>query len=200
MGKIGLLLVASAVLLAAPAARALDPLDVLGAPKTLVDRAIEARGSADIAKDNEIVIAVNKIMADLGTIKASTEIYEQRLLVTGIFDDQKMHDRFHAQVKALKGVRKLYWHVAVMSKEEQERSKARMIGWADAMVLDNKAGLRLVGKRGVADVNYRIAADAFATVYVLGRARSKEELDQAVAALRGTEGMKKLVNYVEARP
>jgi hyperosmotically inducible protein len=67
-------------------------------------------------------------------------------------------------------------------------------------VLDNKAGLKLVGTRAVSDVNYRIAADAFATVYMLGRARSKEEADKAVAALKGTEGMKKLVNYVEVRP
>jgi hyperosmotically inducible protein len=182
------------------AAHAINPLDVIGTPKTLLDLAIEARSSSDIAKDNEIVLAVNKIMADFGTIKASTEIYEQRLLVTGLFDDKQMHDRFHEKVKAVKGVKKLYWHVAVMTKEEQEKNKARMIDWKEALVLDNKAGLKLVGTRAVSDVNYRIAADAFATVYMLGRARSKEEADKAVAALKGTEGMKKLVNYVEVRP
>ena len=180
--------------------RAYAQLDLLTAPKTLIDRAIEARSSGDIAKDNEIVLAVNRIMADFGTIKASTEIYEQRLLVTGLFDDQKMHDQFRAKVNAVKGVKKLYWHVSVMTKQEQEKNKGKMIDWADAMVLDNKAGLKLVGTKAVADVNYRIAADAFSTVYMLGRARSKEEADKAIAALKGTEGMKKLVNYVEVRP
>ena len=33
---------------------------------------------------------INAIMAKLGTIKASTEIYEQRLLITGLFDDKKL--------------------------------------------------------------------------------------------------------------
>jgi hyperosmotically inducible protein len=200
MAKLGVSLAVLAGLIAASDARAVSPLDVLTSPKTPLDLAIEARSSGDIAKNNEIVVAVNKVMADLGTIKASTEIYEQRLLVTGLFEDQKLHDRFQAGVKAVKGVKKLYWHVAVMSKEEQERNKAKMIGWPDAMMLDNKAGLRLVGKKAVADVNYRVAADAFATVYVIGRARSKEELDQALAALRGTQGMKKLVNFVDVRP
>jgi hyperosmotically inducible protein len=194
------LLVALAGVGAAPAALAFNPLDVLSAPKTLVDRAIEARSSADIVKDNEIVVQVNKIMADLGTIKASTEIYEQRLLVTGLFDDQKLHDRFHSQVTAVKGVKKLYWHVVHMTKEDQERNKSRMIDWADALVLDNSAGLRLVETRAVADVNYRIAADAFSTVYMIGRARSQEEMNKALAAVRGTKGMRKLVNYVEVRP
>jgi hyperosmotically inducible protein len=193
-------LIAIVAFAAGPPAHAAGPMDILSAPKTLLDRAIEARSTSDIAKDNEIVVAVNKVMADLGTIKASTEIYEQRLLVTGLFDDQKLHDRFLAQVKAVKGVKKLYWHVAVMTKEEQEKNKARMIDWKDALVLDNKAGLKLVGTRAVADVNYRIAADAFATVYMLGRARSKDEAEKAVAAVKGTEGMKKLVNYVEMRP
>jgi hypothetical protein len=59
-------------------ARALDLTGVLTAPKTLIDRAIEARSTEDIAKDNAIVVKVNAIMAKLGTIKASTEIYEQR--------------------------------------------------------------------------------------------------------------------------
>ena len=45
-----------------------------------------------------------------------------------------------------------------------------------------------------------IAADSFANVYLLGRARSQGELDLALAAARGTEGAKKVVNYVEVRP
>ena len=41
--------------------------DILLGPKTLIDRAIEARSSSDLARDNAIVIDVNKVMADLGT-------------------------------------------------------------------------------------------------------------------------------------
>ena len=65
---------------------------------TAVERVVEARSAGDIVTDNEIVIDVNAIMADLGTLKASTEIYEQRLLVTGMFDDKALYDEFHQRV------------------------------------------------------------------------------------------------------
>ncbi|NQU69908.1 MAG: hypothetical protein HQ514_05130 [Rhodospirillales bacterium] len=177
-------------------------LDVITSPKTLFDRAIEARSTSDIVKDNKIVIAVNAIMAKLGTIKASTEIYEQRLLITGLFDDKKLYDEFLGKVKKLKSIKKLYWHVRYMSEAEQDKRKkaGKMIGWGDALVLDTKVGLSLVGQRKVADVNYRVAADAFSHAYIIGRARSKEELNIALKAARGVKTAKKIVNYVVVRP
>ena len=175
-------------------------MDILTAPKTLIDRAIEARSVGDIAKDNKIVLKVNAIMADLGTIKASTEIYEQRLLVTGIFDDRKLYDRFRSAVRKVEGVKKLYWHVVYMSKRDQKKQASKLLGWADALALDAKVGVKLVATKDVADVNFRVAVDSFATVYLLGRARSKEEARKAVDVASSTEGVKKLKNYVSVRP
>ncbi|MFB3150214.1 MAG: hypothetical protein ACE10M_06550, partial [Alphaproteobacteria bacterium] len=63
-------LVPVAGLFAGPPASA-QLLDLLTAPKTLFDRVIEARSTKDIFKDNGIVIEVNKLMADLGTLEAS---------------------------------------------------------------------------------------------------------------------------------
>lgn len=184
----------------APAVAQAQLLDILTSPKTLFDRAIEARGTSDIVKDNQIVIDVNAIMADLGTIKASTEIYEQRLLITGLFDDKKLYDRFYADAKKVKKVKHLYWHVRYMSKQDQKKNEKKMIDWADALVLDTKVGLNLVASRGVADVNFRVAADALSTIYLIGRARSHEELKKALKEARGTKGVKKVINYVEVRP
>lgn len=173
-------------------------LDVLTAPKTLIDRAIEARSAADIAKDNEIVVKVNGIMADLGTIKASTEIYEQRLLITGVFDDKALYDRFMREITAVKDVKKLYWHVAYVAKDDPKRKQ--MLDWADATVLGAKAQGRLIGTKGVADVNFRTTADAFGAVYLIGRARSGEEAKKAAARVQDGKGVKKVINYVETRP
>lgn len=173
-------------------------MDVLTAPKTLIDRAIEARSASDIAKDNEIVVKVNAIMGELGTVKASTEIYEQRLLITGVFDDKALYDRFEQKVRAVKGVRKIYWHVAYVAQNDSRRKS--MLDWADATVMGTKAQGRLVGTAGVADVNFRVTSDAFATVYLLGRARSGEEAKKAVARARDGKGVKQVVSYVEVRP
>lgn len=177
-------------------------LDILSAPKTLIDRAIEARSTKDILEDNRIVADVNGVMVDLGTIKASTEIYEQRLLITGLFNDKKLYDKFYAGVKKIKGIKKLYWHVTYMTEKEQKRleKKKKLLDWADALALDVKVGLNLVGTRGVADVNFKVAVDAFGNVYLLGRARSQPEMAKAVKVARETEGVKKLYNYAYVKP
>lgn len=169
-------------------------------PKTLVDRAIEARSSENLVTDNRIVLRVNRIMADLGTIKAATEIYEQRLLVTGLFDDRNLYDEFRARVREVAGVEELYWHVHYMSEAEQKRRKTELLDWSDALELDVKVSTNLIGTRGVADVNFRVAVDSFGTVYLLGRARSKPELEKAIEVARNTEGVKKVVNYAVVRP
>ena len=184
--------------LAGPAAAQLG--DLLKAPKTLIDRAIDARSSADIVTDNRIVLDVNAIMADLGTVKASTEIKEQRLLVTGVFDDRALYDRFRLAVERVKGVKRLSWHALYMDKAEQARRKAELLGWDDVLLLDGKVDVNMVSTRGVADVNFRVAVDSLATVYLIGRARSGEEMNKAVRVARATEGVRRLVNYVEVRP
>ena len=189
----------AAVLVLAPATLAFGQLsDILLFPKTMVDRAIEARSMSDIAKDNEIVLKVNRAMAAHRTIKASTRIYEQRLLITGLFDDKETYDKFEKDVRAIAGVKTLFWHAIYMPKEEQQRRK--LLDWSDVVVLETKAEGRLIGTPGVADVNFRIAADAFGTIYLLGRGRSKEELTKARARARDGVNVKKLVEYTELRP
>lgn len=172
----------------------------LVSPKTIVDRAIEARSAGDIADDNRIVVAANRVMADLELISASTEIYEQRLLVTGIIEDPADYAAFKQGIEQISGVKQLYWHVVQMSEADQEAQGDALLSWTDALALDAKIGVRLFERDGVADVNFREGVDSFATVYLLGRARSQRELDIALAAVQATKGVKKTVNYVEVRP
>lgn len=167
-------------------------------PKKLIDRAIEARSSSDIAKDNDIVIKVNGLMGEQGTAKASTQIYEQRLLITGLFDDKATYDKFEKGVRAIPGVKKLYWHVVYMSQAEQEKRK--LLDWGDVLAMESKAQGRLIGTSGVADVNFRISGDPFGTLYLLGRARSKDEETKAMQRARDGDQVKKVIDYVEVRP
>lgn len=173
-------------------------LDILTAPKTLVDRAIEARSAGDIAKDNEIVLKVNGVMADIGTAKASTEIYEQRLLITGLFDNKTVYDKFEKGVRNVRGVKQLLWHVTYMTKADQ--AKHKLMDWPDVVAMEAKARGRLIGTAGVADVNFRVTGDATGTLYVIGRARSEEEQDRAIKRLWDGENVKNVVNYIQVRP
>ena len=176
--------------------------DILLGPKKLIDRAIEARSSSDIARDNAIVIDVNKVMADLGTIKASTEIYEQRLLVTGLFSDAETYKKFETGVRKVEGIKNLYWHVTYMTDDAKEDAikAGRMMDWTDVLAFETKASARLIGTAGVADVNFRVTGDPYGNLYLLGRARSREELKKAVTKLKEGDGVKKVYNYAMVRP
>jgi osmotically-inducible protein OsmY len=189
---------AAAVLAVAGPPPAAAQLEWLVSPKTLIDRAVEARSAGDIARDNAIVLRVNGLMAKIASIRASTEIYEQRLLVTGLFDDRNDYEAFRKGVEGIEGVKALYWHAVHLS--EEERESRRILGWADTLVLATKARARLLGTAGVADVNFRVAADVFGTVYVLGRARSEEERRKALARAKDGDGVRKVMDYVEVRP
>ena len=86
------------------------------APKTLIDRAIEARSKSNIAKDNVIVVKVNAIMA--GASRPLPKSTSSTCLITGLFDDKAVYDDFEKKVRAVSGVKKLYWHAVCMSKED----------------------------------------------------------------------------------
>jgi len=176
--------------------------DALTVPKTLVERATDARSAADIKRDDAIVRAVDKAMADAGTIEASAETYEQRLVVTGLFDDKDAYDRFEKAVRAIRGVKRLYWQVADLPKSEQaaRRTAGTLIDWADVLTMETRAEGRLIGAAGISDVNFRIAGDVFGTLYVLGRARSKDEADKAIAGAKNGAGVRKVVSYIDVRP
>lgn len=191
---------AASITVVGPASAQLS--DILLGPKTLFDRAIEARSSSNIARDNAIVIDANKIMAELGTIKASTKIYEQRLLVTGLFAEARTYRKFETGVRKIEGVKNLYWHVTYMTDAAKgDAIKAgRMMDWKDVLAFETKAGARLIGTAGVADVNFRVTGDPFGNLYLLGRARSGEELKKAIAKLEEGDGVKKVYNYAIVRP
>ncbi|WP_148207400.1 BON domain-containing protein [Paramagnetospirillum magneticum] len=191
-----LVVILAAIVAAQPAQAQL--MDVLTAPKTLIDRAIEARSASDIAKDNLIVAKVNGYMGKHTTIKASTEIYEQRLLITGLFDDKSTYDQFQQDVRSIEGVKKLYWHVTYLPKDDPKRKT--LPSWADTVEMGIKAQGRLIGTKGVADVNFRTTVDSYGNLYVIGRARSQEEAKKAVSRLREGEGIRKVVNYIDVRP
>lgn len=192
-------LLAAPALVLSPAMAGAQLGDILKSPKTLIDRAIEARSTDDIAKDNRIVIDVNSIMAELGTIKASTEIYEQKLLITGVFSDRETHDKFQEQVEQVRGLKELHWHAVFMSDEDRKR-RTDLLAWDDVLILETKVDIEMVSTRGVADVNFRTAVDSFGTVYLLGRARSEPELEKAIDTVAKTDGVKQVINYAFVRP
>lgn len=173
-------------------------MDVLTAPKTLIERVAEARSTSDIAKDNAIVVKVNGAMAKQSTIKASTEIYEQRLLVTGLFDDKAAYDAFEKDVRAVSGIKKLYWHVTYLAENDPKRKA--LPSWGDTLAISTKAQARLTKAVAGRYVNFRVTGDSYGNLYVVGRAYTRDEANAVIAALRDGNGVKKVVSYIDVRP
>ena len=87
-----------------------------------------------------------------------------------------------------------------MSEKEQKVREEEILDWVDTMKLDVRVGISLIETAGIADVNLRVAVDAFSNVYLIGRARSEREFEKAVRVSAETEGVGVIVNYIEVRP
>ena len=71
-----------------------------------------------------------------------------------------------------------------MSEKEQKVCEEEMLDWVDALELDVRVDNSLIEAVGIADVNLRVAVDAFSNVYLIGRARSEEEFQKALQVLQ----------------
>jgi hypothetical protein len=69
-----------------------------------------------------------------------------------------------------------------------------------ALEINSKAEVALAAAKDVHHLNYRLATDAFATLYVLGRALSAQERSLTLAHLRPINGVRRVVDYIEVRP
>jgi hyperosmotically inducible protein len=136
----------------------------------------------------------------MGNLDASTEIYEQRLLITGDFEDAETYDEFRRRVQVVPDVRNLLWHAIYMSPSERLEKADQRLSWTETLALDTQAEYALLETKGVADVNLRVGVDPFGAAFVLGRARSAGERDKAIAAVRSVEGIRDVVDYIDVRP
>ncbi|MDX1737121.1 MAG: BON domain-containing protein [Alphaproteobacteria bacterium] len=169
-------------------------------PITVVQRVVEDRSATDIAKDTEIVAKANVAMADSKVISASTIVYEQRLVVYGIVTDNQKYKKLERDVRAIDGVKKLYWHVKYMSESEKESRDAELVGLADGVAAQAKIEAEWIKSDIVSSTNFRVGIDPFGTAYVMGRGKTGKERDAALAIVRGTEDIRRVKNYSVVRP
>ena len=194
------LFVTTAMVLAAGQAAAFGITDILTAPITLIEHAVEARTVGDIATDKKIGAKIAGLMVKYTSLGAASEVYEQRVLLTGIFDDMEVYAGFKKEVAQIADIKKTYWHVIYMSEADQKKNDAKLIDWDDALIRTKKIGAKLLGAKGIASTNFHAVTDAYGTVYLIGRAMTKEEMNKVLAVARDTEGVKKITNYMEVRP
>ena len=182
-----------------PAAHAID-LNPFSAIKSAVEHAVEDRSSEDAAEDVEIKATITvDVIDEMGSdvISISADVYEQRVMLTGIVETLEQKNQATAVVRDIEGVKVLYNELRVVA--DVEREKGAVEGFVDDTVIETKIDGLLLDASGVYSRNYRWRS-VHGHVYLLGRALSAAELEKALAVVRDIDGVQSLTNHVEVRP
>ncbi len=147
-------------------------------------------------KDNSLLLDVN------------ADVWEQRVLLTGTVVDNLTRQELIRHVKTDPRILKTYDEIQVVSKDEQARRRAATNSSAakregtDRVISDvwieTKISAQLIAAKEVTSVNYRWRS-VRSTVYLIGRAQSRAELNAVVAITRATEGVSQVKNFIEVK-
>lgn len=186
-------------LLAAAPALALD-LNPLSAIKGAVEHAVEDRSSADAATDVKIKASIaakviDKMSSDV--IAITSDVYEQRVMLTGIVETAEQKQKAGELVKTVERVKRLYNELRVVTKVDREKGSVE--GFVDDTVIETKIDAQLLDASGVNSRNYRWRS-VHGHVFVLGRALSAPELEKVKQVIKGIDGIQSLTTHVEIRP
>jgi osmotically-inducible protein OsmY len=178
------------------------------AKKTMEDRHTE-----DQVMDTKIGAGILSALADKDKhllLDVNVDVWEQRVLLTGTVDDPKVRQEVVDLVRKDQRVRKIYDEIQVVTKAEKEQRreaakskdepKKEGVGQAvNDFWIETKISAKLISTPHVTSVNYRWRS-VRNTVYLIGRARSEEELNTVLDTIQKTEGVSQVKHFVEIKP
>jgi len=122
----------------------------------------------------------------------SVTVYEGRVLLTGAAPDPQFKAQAKEVASRVPGVKTVYDEIEVTA--SQSTWDSAKDSW-----ISTRVRTELAFKPNIRSVNYTIET-VNKSVYLIGSARSQEELDIATSAARTTPDVKRVVSYVEIRP
>jgi osmotically-inducible protein OsmY len=176
-------------------------------------RAWEDRSAEDQVLDIQIAAGLMSALAKKDNnlfLDVSFDVWEQRVMVTGALSDPRQKQDVDHMVRADRRMRTIYHDILLVSAESQaqrrdaSRNKAAPkkegVGQTvNDFWIETKISAQLLTKENVTSVNYRWRS-VYNTVYVIGRAPSRTELNAVLAVIRDTEGVKNTRSYIEIKP
>ena len=181
---------------------------VEAAKKTMEDRTTD-----DQATDTKIGAGILSSFSDKDKgllLDVNVDVWEQRVMLTGTLDDPKMRQEVVQLVRADQRVRKIYDEIQIVTKAEKDQRreaaktkdepKKEGVGQAvNDFWIETKISAQLISTRGVTSVNYRWRS-VRNVIYLIGRARSEEELKTVLDIIRHTEGVTQVKYFVDIKP
>jgi osmotically-inducible protein OsmY len=167
---------------------------VLGAGGAAAVGASQDRGLEQAVDDNEIAFEINrKLLAKNPDLYSgvSTQVRKGRVLLTGSVP--KPEDRVT--------VTRLVWTIGGVREVINELKVGEKGGFSQSVsdtAISTKLRTRLTADGDITGRNYSIET-VQGTIYLMGTARDKAELDRVIAHARDISGVRNVVSYVEVK-
>ena len=166
----------------------------LGAGGAAAAGASQERGLEQAVDDNQIAFEINrKLLAKNSALYSgvSTQVRKGRVLLAGSVP--KAEDRVT--------VTRLVWTIGGVKEVSNELKVGEKGGFSQSVsdtTISTKLRTRLTADSKISGRNYSIETVA-GTIYLMGTARDKAELDRVVAHARDISGVRNVVSYVEVK-
>lgn len=156
----------------------------------------EDRSFETLSADTAITFDINEILLgekyrDLFA-EISIDAYERVVLLTGTVKFAQNKQRATELVRGVKGVKRIV-------NELQVTNDYGIGAAANDLWIETKLKVLLLGTKDIRSINYRWRS-VNGTVYVIGAARSQQEMNTVLDVIRKTDRVKKVINHAWVRP
>jgi len=153
----------------------------------------EHRSLYTTAKDYSIRSEIRSKFADEGLLlDISTDVYNGRVMLTGLVNYTAERDRAEELARLVGGVREIYNEIQIT---RNASIPAFLEASAEGLIVETKLKVKLLTAEGVRSINYRLRA-MNGVVYVLGTAGSPQELDRVVDIAYATLDVRDVITHV----
>ncbi len=186
-------LVAGALILSASCAAGCVPL-IAGGAATGAVMASQDRGLEQGVNDNEIAVEINRKLAEKdGKLfaRVSTQITNGRVVLIGSVDNPE--DRIAAT--------KVAWSVGGVKEVIDQIEVGKPLSFSERTsdtVITTKLRAAIIGDSKVSSINYSIET-LRGTIYLMGIAQDRAELDRVIGYARGISGVRNVVSNVAVK-
>lgn len=167
---------------------------VVGVGATAGTAAMEERGLSGAADDTALRLRINALLSDKDERlwrKVGMQVYMGRVLLTGTVETEAMRAEAVKLAWTAKGVKEVI-------NELQLADSGGASGFARDTWISTQLKSALLFDKQVSSINYSIET-VRGTVYLIGLAQDRAELDRVMNHARGLSYVKKVVNYVQIK-
>ena len=167
---------------------------VIGVGATAGTAAMEERGLAGVADDRASRLRINALLSDKDERlwrKVGMQVYMGRVLLTGTVETGAMRADAVRLAWSAKGVKEVI-------NELQLADPGGVSGFARDTWISTQLKFALLFDKQVSSINYSIET-VLGTVYLIGLAQDRVELNRVMNHARGLSYVKKVVNYVQIK-